>query len=101
MTEQFAGQIAVEAIFYASIGFVAGVSLFWAWWQGQLGWSIIAKSLALTIAVFPAMLHYWFGVAAPTWLMYVSIYALWLIPPILAWRLVVIWRLQRRGLDVR
>ena len=97
MTEQVAVQIAVEAIFYSSALFVAVVSLYFPWWRSQLGWTIIAKTLALAVAVFPAMLTYWLGVRVTGWLAWVSVAALWTIPPILAWRALVIWRVQRTG----
>ena len=98
-----AGQIAVEALFYAAILFVAAVSTFWPWWKSQLGWTVTAKSLALAIAVLPAMLAYWFGpgvYASDPWVRWVSIAALWTVPPILAWRAVVIWHLQRKARDI-
>jgi hypothetical protein len=101
VTEQLATQIAIEAIFYTSAGFVVAVSLAWPWWKSQLGWTIMAKTLALMIAVFPAMLVYWLGETLPHWLEWLSIVALWCIPPILIWRAVVIWRMQRRGLQQR
>ena len=103
MSIALAGKIGVEGLFYAALGFVAVVSVFWPWWKSALGWSIIAKSLALGIAVLPAMLAYWFGMGvyqrAP-WLQWVAIGALWLVPPILAWRAVVIWQAQRHARDV-
>ena len=101
MTEQLATKIAVEAIFYTSVGFVVAVSLVWPWWKSQLGWTIVAKTLALIIAVFPAMLTYWFGRQLPAWADWLSILALWAIPPILVWRAVVIWQMQRQGLEHR
>ena len=100
MSIMLAGQIAVRALFWSVIGFVIAVSTFWPWWKSQLGWSIVAKSLALAIAVLPAMLVYWFGPAvyadAP-WLQWVSVIGLWLVPPILAWRALVIWQAQRKS----
>ena len=102
MSQTLAGQIAVEGIFYSALGFVAVVSFFWPWWKSQLGWSIVAKSLALALAVFPAMLAYWLGpgVARVAWLQWTALGALWVIPPILVWRLVVIWQAQRKARDV-
>ena len=97
MSLQLAGVIAVQGIFYSTLAFVIAVSTFWPWWKSQLGWTIIAKSLALTGAVVPAMLVYWFGVKVPVWLSWVSVIILWAIPPILAWRAYVIWKVQRKG----
>lgn len=93
-------KIAVEAIFYSSLGFVAVVSLFWPWWKSQLGWTIAAKSLALGLAVFPAMLIYWFGHDVFTdspWLKWASVTMLYLIPPILIWRAFILFRIQQRS----
>lgn len=98
-----AGEIAVQGIFYSALGFVLVVSLYWPWWKSALGWSIVAKSLALALAVFPAMLVYWFGprvyVDAP-WLRWMAVAVLWLIPPILAWRAIIIWHAQRKARDI-
>lgn len=100
---QVAGRIAVEGIFYSALGFVAAVSFWWPWWKTQLGWSIVAKSLALALAVTPAMLTIWFGLevyADAPWLQWVAIAALLAVPPILVWRAWVIWQLQRKARDI-
>lgn len=103
MTVALAGEVAVEGVFYSALLFVAAISFFWPWWKSQLGWSIAAKSLAIAIAVLPAMLFYWLGHRvyddAP-WLRWVAVAALWAIPPILAWRAWVIWQLQRKARGV-
>ena len=102
MTQALAGRIAVEGIFWSALAFVAVVSVFWPWWKSALGWSIIAKSIALAFAVFPAMLDYWLGTTTSRdkWLQWMAIGALWTIPPILVWRAVVIWHAQRKARDV-
>ena len=103
MSQALAGTIAIQGIFYSAIGFVIAVSVFWPWWKSQLGWSIAAKSLALSLAVLPAMIRYWFGpgiYAEVRWLGWVAVAALWVIPPILAWRAVVIWHAQRKAKDI-
>ena len=103
MTLVTAGQIAVQGVFYSALGFVAAVSFFWPWWKSQLGWSIAAKSLAIAIAVFPTVLYDWFGARVYTedpWLGWVTVAALALIPPILAWRAVIIWQAQKRARDM-
>ena len=89
----------IEAIFYSSIGFVILLSTFWAWWRTQLGWSIIAKSIALAMAVLPGMLVIWFGITVTAPLQWVTLCALWAVPVILGWRLAVLWLIQRGGKD--
>jgi hypothetical protein len=103
VSQQFAARITIEAIFYTSLGFTAAVSVFWPWWRSQLGWSIIAKSLALTVAVLPAMIAYWFGAAVYArnpWLGWLSIAAMATIPLILTWRAVVLWHVQRTARQI-
>ena len=100
MSQQTALRIDIQAIFYTSLLFTVAVSTFWPWWRSQLGWSIIAKSLALTVAVLPAMIAYWFGpaiYARNPWLGWLSIGAMATIPAILAWRAWVLWQVQRKG----
>ena len=100
MTLALAGKIAVESVFYSALLFVAVISAYWPWWKSQIGWSIVAKSLALALAILPAMIAYWFGPRVyheVPWLGWVTVTALWLVPPILAWRAVVIWHVQRRA----
>jgi hypothetical protein len=92
-----ATQIGVEAVFYTALAFTAAVSCFWPWWKSQLGWTIVAKSLALAVATLPAMLFYWYSGRSPAWLDWVSVCALWSIPVILAWRAYVLWQVQRSG----
>lgn len=95
---QAAFQYAIQAVFYAGLGFVAAVSTFWPWWQSQLGWTIAAKSVALSLAVSPGMLVIWFGrnhfTDSPA-LQWVSIVCLFLVPVILTWRAAVLWHVQR------
>lgn len=103
MTLATAGKIAVESVFYSAILFIAVISAYWPWWKSQIGWSIVAKSIALALAILPAMLSYWFGRGVYReipWLGWVAVAALALIPPILAWRLVVIWHVQRKARDI-
>lgn len=100
--QRLVAEIAVQAIFYGSVLFIAAVSTFWPWWRTQLGWTIIAKSAALALAVMPAMFIYWFGRNTFTqsdWLGWVSVGALLMVPPILAWRGIVLWRVQRHGAE--
>jgi hypothetical protein len=90
-------------MFWSVLAFVAVVSTFWPWWRSQLGWTVTAKSLALAITVLPAMLTWWFGPAVFhdfPWLQWMSVIGLWLIPPILAWRALVIWQAQRKARDI-
>jgi len=100
VTQAEVARTGFQVIFYVNIAFLAGVSLIWPWWRDQLGWSIIAKTVALSIVLLPAMLFVWFGPNAFTqapWLAWVSAWSLFLVPAALIWRFVVIYRIQREG----
>jgi len=100
VTQPDVASVGVQVIFYVNIAFIAGVSLFWPWWRDQLGWSIIAKTAALSVVLLPAMLFIWFGPNAFTsarWLSWFATWALFLVPAALVWRFVVIFRIQRKG----
>ena len=101
MTLAVAGTVAVQGIFYSALLFPLVVATFWPWWKSELGWSIVAADVAYAVAVFPAMLSYWFGITLPAWLLWASVVALWLVPPVVAWRASVLWRVQRGGMEIR
>lgn len=98
--QQLAGRVVVEAIFYVGLASIVAVSLFWRWWRDILGWSVIASTAALVIAVIPGMIRIWFGPAVVTthpWLTWVTIAALALDPVITAWRVWVLWILRQQA----
>lgn len=100
MSIQFAGEIVGQVTFWSCWVFTAIVSMFWPWWQTQLGWSIMLKTIAIGLALLPSELMLWLGpvaVARQVWLQWFAVGAVALIPLILAWRFVVIYRYQRNG----
>lgn len=92
--------IVIQVIFYSGLAAPAVMASFWVWWRSELGWSIVAKTLALSLALLPAMFLYWFGPTAFTTsdaLRWFSIVALAAVPVILWWRVWVIFKTQRKG----
>ena len=100
MSQATAGQIAVQGIFYSALLFVLAVSAFWPWWRSQLGWSITAQEVAFAAAFLTAMITYWTGGDVPHWMNWAAIAAAWAVPPLLAWRAVVIFKAQRKARDI-
>ena len=93
-------QVIIQVIFYSGLIAPAVTATFWPWWRSELGWSITAKMLALSLALLPAMLLYWFGLNAFTSsdvLRWFSITALAAVPVIIWWRVWVIFKAQRDG----
>ena len=92
--------VIVQAIFYSGFAAPAVMATFWPWWRSELGWSIVAKTFALSLALLPAMLLYWLGPTTFTTssaLRWFSIAALGAVPLIVWWRVWVIYRFQRDG----
>jgi len=90
----------IQAIFYSGLAAPLAIATFWRWWESELGISICAKTIALSLALVPAMFLYWFGPTALTRsdaLRWFSIVCLGLVPLIIWWRVWVIYKAQRRG----
>ena len=93
-------QVIIQVIFYSGILAPAVTATFWPWWRSELGWTISAKMLALSMAILPAMLLFWFGPSAfvtSDVLRWFSITALAAVPVIIWWRVWVIFKAQRNG----
>ena len=93
-------RVIIQVIFYSGILAPMAMSWFWPWWRSELGWSIVAKTLALSMALLPAMLVYWFGlntITSSPALRWFSLTALAAVPVIVWWRVWVIFKAQRDG----
>jgi hypothetical protein len=93
-------QVEIQVIFYSGLAAPIVMSLFWRWWRSELGWSIIAKTLALSMTLLSLMLAYWFGplsVARSPEMQWFTLVMLAAIPVIIWWRVWVIYRTQRDG----
>jgi len=88
------------AAFLASLLFPAIVSFFWPWWKTAMGRNIIVFDLLLALVYLQFPLEYWAGVSPfEQWLVWLTDASFALIIPAIAWRAVVIWRVQKEGLD--
>ena len=92
--------VIIQVIFYSGLLTPLVMATFWRWWQTELGWSIVAKTLCLSASLLMVMLTYWFG---PTdflrsaGLQWFTVVMLAAIPVILWWRVWVIFKTQRDG----
>lgn len=92
-------QVIIQMIFWSGIIAPLVMRTFWPWERSELGWSIVAKTLALSLALLMTVLAYYFGpaflhYAVLTWF---SIIMLAAVPVILWWRVWVIYKNQRDG----
>ena len=53
MLESQAYQVIMQVIFYSGFAAPAVLATFWRWWRSELGWSIAAKMIALSLALLP------------------------------------------------
>lgn len=93
-------RIIIQVIFYSGIAAPAVLAAFWPWWRSELGWSIVAKTLALSLALLGSMLMYWLGpasVARSPVVQWFTLVMLAAVPVIIWWRVWVIWKTQRDG----
>jgi hypothetical protein len=89
----------VQCAFWSSVAFVGWYSLLAPWWRSAIGRAIIALDSAIALALLPSVLGLLFGeqlVASVTY-QWLTVCALGAIPLITCWRMVIVWKLQRRG----
>ena len=89
------GTVAASA---ASILFLLGVSWIFPWWQTMAGRAMVTIDAALAVALFPAFLHFVFGLNTET-TFFVWYYgsSLWLVAIVTMSRLVILYLVQRNG----
>jgi hypothetical protein len=93
-------EIAIQIIFWSGLAAPAVLALFWPWWRSELGWSITAKTMALSASLLTVMIYYFFGptvLADSSGLRWFTIVMLYIVPAIIWWRVWVIWKAQRNG----
>lgn len=98
--QQHIAAVIIHVIFWSGLVAPAVLATFWPWWRSELGWSICAKTIALSLVLVPAELETWFGSADfehSQALQWFSLAALAAIPVIVWWRVWVIFKTQREG----
>jgi hypothetical protein len=88
---------AVPVAFWACALWPALVAWFWPWWQHQWGWNMVIKTELIAVALLASVLRREFGVQNVYVLAWTVVAAVTLIPVVIAWRTVLIWRAQRDG----
>ena len=92
-----AGQYVVLSAFAASLMFVLVCSLAWKWWRTVWGRTSVAISAALSVALFPAVLHRLWSVNTDTsWFAWYYAASLGAVTLIEVWRTVAVVRAQWR-----
>jgi hypothetical protein len=86
----------VNAAFVIAFLFPAAVRTFWAWEKSDWGINIVSLEFAIALALLPAWLHRTVGLTVNTLLFeWTDAIAIWSIPGIIIWRMIIIWRSQR------
>lgn len=91
------GQYMVLSAFAASVVFVLVCTVAWRWWRTVWGRTSVAISAALSVALFPAVLHRLAGVDTVTlWFAWYYAGSLAAVALIEVWRTVAVMRAQWR-----
>lgn len=72
-------------------------AVFWPWWRHQWGLNMVIKTELIALGLLATVLHREFGVMNVYVLLWTTAVAVTLIPVVVAWRTVLIWRGQRDG----
>lgn len=87
----------INAAFLFPFLFPAVVRLYWAWEKSDWGWNIVALDLAVALALLPIFVNHVFNVSVTGYFFgWLEVSSIWLIPVIIVWRMIIIWRNQRR-----
>ena len=82
----------------ASIVFLLGVSWIFPWWQSMAGRAMVTIDAALFVALFPAFLHFVFGLNTETdFFVWYYGASLWIVAIVTIARLVTLYLVQRNG----
>lgn len=82
--------------FLVTFAFPFVIRVIWAWEKHDWGWNIMSFDACVSSALFPYFIHGMFGVNVGTTFFYWSeIVSIWLIPVVVFWRSILIYRKQR------
>ena len=95
-----ASRLVIQAAFWSSLAFIAWYSMWAPWYRSPIGRAIVALDGAVALAMFPSVLGLTFGmsVAGSDAFAWLTVCAFACIPVITCWRMVIVYRLQRRPL---
>jgi hypothetical protein len=90
---------AIGVTFWVCFTWPAIVRLFWPWWRSMWGWNMAIKTEMLALALLASVLKTEFGIEPGLVLEWVEVAALTVIPFVIAWRTVLIYRDQKAGAE--
>jgi hypothetical protein len=83
--------------FWVCLSWPAVVRTFWPWHRDEWGWNMVIKTELIALALLASILKTEFGVQPGLALLWVAVVAVTLIPIVIGWRTMIIWRAQRAG----
>jgi hypothetical protein len=87
----------VNVAFIVPFVFPFIIRLIWAWEKDEWGWNIVCFDACVACALLPSFVHRMFGVNVATYFFgWFQVTAIWLVPTIIVWRVIMIYRKQRR-----
>jgi hypothetical protein len=93
------GEIATLSAFFACVLFVIVYTAVAPWWRTPMGRNIVSLDLVTALALLPSALHWIFSITVyfSEWYAWFSYSAVGLVPVVIAWRAVILVRLQLRA----
>lgn len=94
-----ASEVVIQAAFWCSLAFIAWYSALARWWKSSVGRAIVALDSAIALATLPTVLGLIFGapLVASDFFTWLTVCAFGAIPVITTWRMVIVWKVQRRA----
>jgi hypothetical protein len=93
-----ASEWVIQLAFWCSLAFPAWYSIWAPWWRNAVGRAIVALDSAIALATLPTVIGLDFGasVVASPFFSWLTVCAFACIPVITCWRMVIVYRVQRR-----
>lgn len=86
--------VLINVAFITSVLFTPVVSVFWPWWDEPWGQNIVVLELCIAGSLLSSWLFIDFGINALVFQWFTAA-CLTLVPLIIAWRMMLIWKAQR------
>jgi hypothetical protein len=94
-----AAEVVIQAAFWSALGFIALYSVIAPWPRYPIGRALVALDSAIMLATLPTVLGLYFGagLVSGAFFQWLTVCAFGAIPVVTVWRMVIVWRIQRRA----
>lgn len=92
----------INVAFWTCMAFPVATRTYWPWWDSWWGRNIVLLEMAIGLAILPSILRIDLGLSVATSPLFgwIALTSFTLIPLIIIHRMWLIWKVQRRAIDV-